>query len=81
MKRCPHCNTRVNLYIGKYRCGECHLWLEQEECLEVETVSLPMELAWLTMTQKAQRKLVPLYVQNSELDDDNQTRSNCRWRT
>jgi hypothetical protein len=79
MKRCPYCKKGVSLHIGKYRCGECHLWLEQEECLEIEAELLPVKLTWPTATQKTQRKLVPLYVKSSEIDDDNQTRSNCRW--
>jgi hypothetical protein len=44
MKRCPYCKKVVGLYIGKYRCGECHLWLEQEECLEIEAELLPIEV-------------------------------------
>jgi hypothetical protein len=81
VKRCPHCKTGVNLYVGKYRCAKCHLWLEQEECLEAETVLLLIEPTGLTATQKKQGKLISLYVdsKSSEINNDNQTHSHCKW--
>jgi tRNA(Ile2) C34 agmatinyltransferase TiaS len=41
MKLCPHCGSFLR-YYGRYRCNQCHIWLEESDCLEIRREQLPI---------------------------------------
>jgi hypothetical protein len=40
MKLCPHCQSYLDRYGGKYRCSRCHIWLEESDYAETESERL-----------------------------------------
>jgi hypothetical protein len=39
IRQCPNCRRVVSLHLNRYRCSWCHIWLKEEQCLEIHPAS------------------------------------------